>query len=349
MSRPGALARPGLVGHLAALGAGALLPLALAPFDCWPLAVLVPLALLALLADLAPAAAACRAWFFGTGMFGAGASSVRQHPCLRCGAGAARGRIDRHILHGPCPVSRVHVLGLGTLAARSSGGIAPGFRARMDPWRVVARLVPDRLSVALPRLRPGRRSARGLVAGGWRPWHRIHHGIQRCSAPSHAAPQPARTGSALALAAALWLGAPLLERIEWTRADGDALGVALVQGNVEQNLKWVPGQLEEILAPPTADSASRCGARRWWCGRSRQYPRTSISSSTVWHRSPRTRTRRAAHCCSVCRPATRTTSVGVASTPTTASRCSVKAGVCITSAGWFRSASTCRSSAGCAG
>jgi hypothetical protein len=52
---------------------------------------------------------------------------------------------------------------------------------------------------------------------------------------------------ALALAAALWLGAPLLERIEWTRADGDALGVALVQGNVAQNLKWVPGQLEEIL------------------------------------------------------------------------------------------------------
>ena len=76
MSRLGALARPGLAGHFVALGAGALLPLALAPFDCWPLALLVPLALLALLADLAPAAAARRAWFFGTGMFGAGASWV---------------------------------------------------------------------------------------------------------------------------------------------------------------------------------------------------------------------------------------------------------------------------------
>ena len=70
------LAGPGIAGHGAALLAGALLPAALAPFDIWPLAVLCPLALLALLRHLRPGAAALRAWSFGVGMFGTGASWV---------------------------------------------------------------------------------------------------------------------------------------------------------------------------------------------------------------------------------------------------------------------------------
>ena len=72
----GRLAGPGIAGHAAALLAGALLPAALAPFDIWPLAVLCPLALLALLRRPGPAVAALRAWSFGVGMFGTGASWV---------------------------------------------------------------------------------------------------------------------------------------------------------------------------------------------------------------------------------------------------------------------------------
>ncbi|HMV72360.1 MAG TPA: apolipoprotein N-acyltransferase [Pseudomonadales bacterium] len=247
MSRPGALARPGLVGHLAALGAGALLPLALAPFDCWPLAVLVPLALLALLADLAPAAAACRAWFFGTGMFGAGASWVY---------------VSIHV-YGAAPVplaaglTATFCMGLALFPAFTfwvwarwlrdrPGGIAPGFALAWtlgEWWR-------GWFLTGFPWLYLGYGQVDGPLAG-WLPVvGALGTGFIMAfsGAALHLTLRRNRRGPlALALAAALWLGAPLLERIEWTRADGDALGVALVQGNVEQNLKWVPGRLEEIL------------------------------------------------------------------------------------------------------
>ena len=74
MNLRGRLAGPGLAGHAAALAAGALLPGAFAPFDAWLLALACPLALLALLARLPPGAAMARAWCFGLGMFGTGAS-----------------------------------------------------------------------------------------------------------------------------------------------------------------------------------------------------------------------------------------------------------------------------------
>jgi apolipoprotein N-acyltransferase len=42
---------------------------------------------------------------------------------------------------------------------------------------------------------------------------------------------------------ALWLAAALLGRVEWTEPDGDPLVATVVQGNVEQSLKWAPDGL----------------------------------------------------------------------------------------------------------
>jgi len=57
---------------LYALLAGAIVPFAFAPYDLWPLAILALSALLLLLRERSPAAAARLGWCFGLGMFGHG-------------------------------------------------------------------------------------------------------------------------------------------------------------------------------------------------------------------------------------------------------------------------------------
>lgn len=52
----------------------------------------------------------------------------------------------------------------------------------------------------------------------------------------------------LAALVVLWIGVALLGRIQWTAPDGDALEVALVQGNLPQDEKWLP----EMRAPTLA-------------------------------------------------------------------------------------------------
>lgn len=54
-------------------------------------------------------------------------------------------------------------------------------------------------------------------------------------------------GGAALLAAALWTGGWALERIDWARAAGEPLEVALVQGNVSLANKWSPEQRPAIL------------------------------------------------------------------------------------------------------
>src|SRR3989344_5525059 len=61
---------------MTALGAGALLPLAFAPFDFFPLAFLLPALLFLLWLDATPTRAAWRGFLFGLGMFGVGVSWV---------------------------------------------------------------------------------------------------------------------------------------------------------------------------------------------------------------------------------------------------------------------------------
>jgi apolipoprotein N-acyltransferase len=56
-------------------------------------------------------------------------------------------------------------------------------------------------------------------------------------------------GAALGLAVVVALGAAGAagSRIEWTRANGEPVSVALLQGNVPQELKFVPGRFEQTL------------------------------------------------------------------------------------------------------
>ncbi len=53
--------------------------------------------------------------------------------------------------------------------------------------------------------------------------------------------------AALAIVAAVWGAGALLDRIEWTEPTGEPFTVALAQGAVEQDLKWRPEQLAATL------------------------------------------------------------------------------------------------------
>ena len=247
MNVPGRLAGPGIAGHAAALLAGALLPAALAPFDLWPLAVLSPLALLTLLRRLGPGAAALRAWSFGVGMFGTGASwvyvSIHQY-------GSA-----------PVPLASfltlLFCLGLALFPALTfwawarwlrerPGGVLFGFTAAWvlgEWWR-------GWFLTGFPWLYAGYSQLEAPLAG-WAPVVGVL-GIGLILAFTAAALYLTLTrtrGGPLALAASalLWTAGPVLERARWTEPTGEPLSVAMVQGNIAQELKWEPGQLEAIL------------------------------------------------------------------------------------------------------
>jgi apolipoprotein N-acyltransferase len=53
--------------------------------------------------------------------------------------------------------------------------------------------------------------------------------------------------AALAALLLLWLGGALLDRVEWTRPIGPRLTAAIIQGNVEQGIKWSPDGLIPTL------------------------------------------------------------------------------------------------------
>jgi len=241
------LAGPGLSGHLAALAAGAALTGAFAPFELWPVAVLSPLTLLALIVRLTPGTAALRAWYFGLGMFGTGASwvyvSIHQY-------GSA-----------PVPLAAgltlLFCMGLALFPALTfgawarwlrerRGGVVPGFAAAWvlgEWWR-------SWFLTGFPWLDLGYSQLDGPLRG-WAPVTGVY-GIGLMLAFSASALYLAATrahgrGTALVVAALAWLTGPLLARVEWTHPQGEEISVAMVQGNIAQELKWKPGELESII------------------------------------------------------------------------------------------------------
>jgi len=67
----------------------------------------------------------------------------------------------------------------------------------------------------------------GLLAL-WQPWLRARDGIRLLLHPS------------LPLLAVIWVGGALLQSVPWTRATGEPVAVTLIQGNIEQDMKWRP-------------------------------------------------------------------------------------------------------------
>lgn len=234
---------------LLALTAGLLLPFGFAPYGIWPAALLSLAALFALLRRTAPRTAAWRGWLYGIGAFGHGVTWIQvsihkfglplysfsvsmtalfvlfmaTYPAL--GAWLMRrlpgGEVVRTLFIAPAVWTLVEIL--RGWAWSGFPWLVVGYAQTASPfagWVPLAGAYGASLAVALSAgalvvtLAELRAAGRGdgarlvtLVVGG---------------------------GALLAPA----LAGSLLGRIEWTRADGAPIALALVQGAVPQEIKW---------------------------------------------------------------------------------------------------------------
>ncbi len=234
--------------YLGALLAGALLPLAYAPFDFWPLALAAPLALLWLWDHAQrPAHAALLGGLFGLGWFGVGISWVyislyqyghaplvfallcnaivillmSLYPCV---AGALTLRYTR-----PGPLRwLVWLPSLWLLLEWVRSWLFTGF-----PWLSFGYSQTDSwLAGYAPVL-----GVYGLGALLW-----LSAGLLRWALVARR-----RTAVALLSIALMWGTGAALQRYSWTHSVGAALPVALVQANIQQQDKFDPEQLERTL------------------------------------------------------------------------------------------------------
>ena len=236
-------ARPLVSRHgtwLAAL-AGAATTLAFAPFGFIPLAVVGP-ALLFLLWDDAPPRRAARSGFaWGAGLFIAGTSWI--YTAVH-DFGQAPAWLALLLLLAPVSIMGAYYAGLGWLAARfvPRPGLARyllllpagwtliewlrGWLLSGFPWLQLGYAHSDSPLAALAPVGgvhlvgfANALSAGALVVflrGGWR-----------------------KRGLALAVVAALWSGSALLSGRQWTVPVGGDVSVALLQGAIPQDEKWL--------------------------------------------------------------------------------------------------------------
>ncbi|WP_167142615.1 apolipoprotein N-acyltransferase [Pseudomonas sp. OTU750018] len=247
------ITRPGWPGNLIALLAGAITPLALAPYDLWPLAIL-SIALLYLgLRDLTPRQAVLRGWSYGFGLFAAGTSWVY---------------VSIHDYGAASPplavfLTLLFVGGLGLLFALSAWVWTRWLR------RVEAPLAD---ALAFAALWLAQEAFRSWFLTGF-PW--LYAGYSQLDGPlAGLAPVGGvwLLSFALALSAALlvnlaqlrarkaflaigvvllvapWIAGLALKNHAWTQPLGEPLSVSAMQGNIEQNMKWDPEQLNAQLA-----------------------------------------------------------------------------------------------------
>ncbi|MDS4040187.1 MAG: apolipoprotein N-acyltransferase [Candidatus Competibacter sp.] len=238
------------VTDLLVLAAGALVPLAFAPFGVWPLAILSPAILLWGWDGATPRRAAGRGGLFGLGMFGFGIYWIY---------------ISLHDYgNAPAPFAALATFAVVLLMALYST-VAGWFVTRWGPPSG-----PVRWLLVIPALWTLLDWIRSWLFTGF-PWLAL--GYSQTDSPlGQLAPYIGvfgigwavlfgagllrtlldRTGWSarlgwLGLLAVLWLGAWGLGWIDWVEPAGPPLRVAIVQGNIAQDQKWLPNAIDETL------------------------------------------------------------------------------------------------------
>jgi len=249
----------------AAFLAGACLNLAFAPFGLWPIAVLVPAVLFALIRGLPPRRAGWTGASFGAGLFAFGTYWL--YTCI-------------HVF-GLVPIWLTLVLQTALIASMAMYPAALCYLANrfwLKPGATRDWLVLPVLWVLLEWLRgwvlsgfPWLSLGYSLIdspLAGWAPLLGVY-GITWAAAMISAAlnvmlrptPElPQRLG-ALGLAAALFVTPLLLARHDWTRAAGPPIPIAAVQGAVSQDQKWQQNNRDATMSRYGALTAQAWGAR----------------------------------------------------------------------------------------
>jgi len=229
--------------------AGALLSCAFAPLGWWPLAILCPAALILLWQDASPRHAAALGFWFNAGTFAAGTYWLY---------------ISIHVF-GQAPLWIAVPLMLGLVAIMGVYHAGLGY--------AVARWLPRdgalRWMVGIP--------AAWLLVEWWRGWFLSGfswlslgysqtdtplagfapvlgvYGISAVLLAGAGALVTLAFGSRRARIASLavlvlpWLAGAGLQRIEWTRPSGPPVAVAIVQGAIPQDLKWIEENRDATL------------------------------------------------------------------------------------------------------
>jgi apolipoprotein N-acyltransferase len=237
------------VRRLTALVAGAMLACAFAPLQWWPLAILCPAVLMYLWDGATPREAAWLGFWFNAGTFAAGTYWLY---------------VSIHIF-GQAPVYVAAVLMVALVAIMALYHAALGY--------VVARWLPDRGAlrwlVAVP--------AAWMLVEWWRGWFLsgfswLSLGYSQTDTwLAHFAPVTGVYGiSAILLvcAGALtalvlgtkqtrimaaisfvlpWIAAAALGSVEWTHSSGPPVTVAVVQGAIPQDQKWLDSNIQTTL------------------------------------------------------------------------------------------------------
>ena len=235
--------------HVAALVGGAALALAFAPFGVWPLAILAPVALFLLWDGVSPARAAALGFSFGCGTFAAGTYWLY---------------VSIHGF-GKAPVWLALLLMCGLVAIMAAYHALLGYvAARLLPQRGAARWLLGLPAgwVLLEWVRGWFLSGFGWLSlgysqtdtwlAGWAPVGGVYLLSLLLAMMAGAVAMWCLEGRRRALPALLvcllpWIAGVVLQRVEWTRSAGAPVAVAIVQGAIPQDQKWLADNREQSL------------------------------------------------------------------------------------------------------
>lgn len=244
------LTRSGWMGNSLSLAAGALITLTLAPFNLWPLVFISCIVLYLGLSQLNPRQAAVRGWWFGFGLFASGTSwvyvSIHDY-------GAASAPLALFL-------TIAFVAGLGLFLAllgwlwarflRQNNHSISNALAFAALW-VIIEAFRGWFLTGFPWLYIGYSQLQGPLAGlaplggVWL----ISFTLALSSVlliTLWKAKHLSRISAGLLLIV-IWSLGLSMQSYEWTQPSGKPLSVTAIQGNIEQNLKWDPAQIEAQL------------------------------------------------------------------------------------------------------
>ncbi len=246
------------VCDVVALFAGAVLPLAFAPFGLYPIAVLVLTGLFLSWLTASPRRAALRGWLFGLGAFGGGIYWVQisiHHfgmPSIVFSVATTFVLVAFMALY-PALAAFLARRFAGTSAAVSCLLLFPAVWTLVEwlrgwlftgfPWLNVGySQIGSPLSGAAPVL--------GVYGVCW--LTALSAGLCCLLFIAKIAKRAKRCLQTIAVLLGLWLGAGSLSFIGWTARSEQPFDVVLIQGNVPQQMKWHPDQriptLEKYLS-----------------------------------------------------------------------------------------------------
>jgi apolipoprotein N-acyltransferase len=228
--------------------AGGLAPLAFAPFDVWPLALMAPALLWLCLRDQSPGRSAWLGWLFGLGFYGVGISWV--YVSIHTYGNASvllAGLLTAAFVAGMALFAAAQGWMYARLFGRRAGAQWLGFIGLWLIWEWIR----SWLLTGFPWLYLGYPlidtplAAWAPVGGVW-----ALSLIAVLLGTGLVQLLLARTTRNRLLTAgliSLTLLGPLLLPEQWTRPVGEPLRVALIQGDTPQQLKWEPDHVYDIL------------------------------------------------------------------------------------------------------